>query len=446
MTLSKDDLIEIVEYDSNASGWSFGRIVDHGGVALSEGNWACTPFSPLDGNAWCSLADRLRIMRFWLSLGASPNAWGKGCSLPDLIGAAGESTAAEDLLLTELWSLVSSALPRFDTGNLVVAFTSCAKLEEGGWEMHSEIFLELVERLLGCIDSLEPRGLSMTAYSAAKLLFGDHRLWSQLSAASCRCSQRFGATDVAKATWALAKLRFVEEMPDFWQCMVEPAIVACRGARFVDMSMIAWAFASTNQATPALMEEVLPELPPRSLAGISWAFARARAWEHRELFVQMHQRSLAVLQEFSAHDAAAFCWAFSVLGCADSHLFSELAKHLDSETRGGLSALRRLSPPLAAEFAWALASARVEAPTVFGTLQELCVSQLESLETEDLCGFAWAFAACTGKPETFDAIAKHAERYAGRLRPDEVKLLCWALHGRTRIGPSLSAAAQRLSA
>lgn len=31
----------------------------------------------------------------------------------------------------ELWSLVSSALPRFDTGNLVVAFTSCAKLEEG---------------------------------------------------------------------------------------------------------------------------------------------------------------------------------------------------------------------------------------------------------------------------------------------------------------------------
>lgn len=30
---------------------------------------------------------------------------------------------------------------------------------------------------------------------------------------------------------------------------------------------------------------------------------------------------------------------------------------------------------------------------------------------EDLCGFAWAFATCTGKPETFDAIAKHAERW-----------------------------------
>lgn len=51
----------------------------------------------------------------------------------------------------------------------------CRVTSAGGWEMHSEIFLELVERLLGCIDSLEPRGLSMTAYSAAKLLFGDYR-------------------------------------------------------------------------------------------------------------------------------------------------------------------------------------------------------------------------------------------------------------------------------
>ena len=37
---------------------------------------------------------------------------------------------------------------------------------------------------------------------------------------------------------------------------VEPAIAALRtGARFVDVSMIAWAFASTQRATAALMEE-----------------------------------------------------------------------------------------------------------------------------------------------------------------------------------------------
>ncbi|CAL1138430.1 unnamed protein product [Cladocopium goreaui] len=341
----------------------------------------------------------------------------------------------------ELWGFIASALPRFDTGNLVVAFTTAAKVDEGGSEIHQEIFLELVERLLSSVESLEPRGLSMTAYSAAKLLFGDHRLWSQLSAASCRCCHRFGATDVAKATWAFAKLRFVDEMPEFWQCMVEPAIAALRtGARFVDVSMIAWAFASTQRATAALMEEVaretlqaLPELPPRSIAGIAWAFAKAGA-QHQQLFTQLRERAKLVLREFSAHDA------FSALGCADSSLFTELALHLDSDGSHRATALRRLSPPLAAEFSWALASASVEAPSVFATLQELCVSNMEILETEDVCGFAWAFATQNGTAVTFDAIARYAERYAGRLRPAEVNLLCWALNGRAQIGPRLRAA------
>lgn len=42
--------------------------------------------------------------------------------------------------------------------------------------------MQLVERLLSSVESLEPRGLSMTAYSAAKLLFGDHRSTGSLAA------------------------------------------------------------------------------------------------------------------------------------------------------------------------------------------------------------------------------------------------------------------------
>ncbi|CAK8986639.1 unnamed protein product [Durusdinium trenchii] len=113
--------------------------------------------------------------------------------------------------LQALWRFVAQHLPHFDTGNLVVAFTSAAKIDEGAAENLPEVFYEVVERLLSSMDFLEPRGLSMLAYSAAKLLYGDHRLLSQLSACSCRCCHRFGATDVAKATWAFAKLRFVEE-------------------------------------------------------------------------------------------------------------------------------------------------------------------------------------------------------------------------------------------
>ena len=64
---------------------------------------------------------------------------------------------------------------------------------------------------------------------------------------------------------------------------VEPAIAALRtGARFVDVSMIAWAFASTQRATAALMEEAtercgdmrglyiyVPVVPHKAVAEVS---------------------------------------------------------------------------------------------------------------------------------------------------------------------------------
>ncbi|CAK9069355.1 unnamed protein product, partial [Durusdinium trenchii] len=151
-----------------------------------------------------------------------------------------------------------------------------------------------------------------------------------------------------------------------------------------------------------------------------------------------------VLRDFSAHDASAFCWAFSVLGCPDARLFEEMAHHLD---QGG--ALRRLSLPLAAELAWAWAQARVEAPSAFQTLEELCVSNIESLETEDVCGFAWAFATAdrahaATREGTFRALQSYAERYAGRFRPAEVRVLCWVLDSRSLLGPRLRSRAEHL--
>lgn len=65
----------------------------------------------LDGNAWCSLADRLRIMRLWLSvLGRIAKRLGHGCSLTDLIGAA-DNAAAEDLLHTAGATLSAAVRP-----------------------------------------------------------------------------------------------------------------------------------------------------------------------------------------------------------------------------------------------------------------------------------------------------------------------------------------------
>ncbi|CAE7825712.1 unnamed protein product, partial [Symbiodinium sp. CCMP2592] len=262
--------------------------------------------------------------------------------------------------------LVASHLPRFDIGNLVVAFTSAAKFEEC-CDMHPS-WSGLLERLLDSAEFLEPRGLSMTAYAAAKLVFGDDRLLVPLATASVRQAPRFGATDVAKACWAFAKLRFVEEPSarSFWQAMAEPASRNIPGARFVDVSMICWAFAATDQVSPAVFEaasletrSIVHELPPRSLAGVAWAFARAR---HHDpgLYQLLARRSGEVLSEFTAHDAASFCWGFATAEMPHTPLFEQLALHLNQPGERNASALRRLSAPLAAELCWAFAAASIQ--------------------------------------------------------------------------------------
>eukprot|EP00435_Cladocopium_sp_Y103_P044140 s1190_g12.t1 len=80
----------------------------------------------LDGNAWCSFADRLRIMRLWLSvLGRIAKRLGHGCSLTDLIGA--DNTAAAEDLLNTVRATLAAAVSSV-AGDVPLA-AECAKLE-----------------------------------------------------------------------------------------------------------------------------------------------------------------------------------------------------------------------------------------------------------------------------------------------------------------------------
>eukprot|EP00913_Durusdinium_trenchii_P018138 g17042.t1 len=94
----------------------------------------------LDGNAWCSLADRLRIMRLWLTmLGRITKRLGHGCSLTDLIGRGrvGEaSSAAEDLLLAVGETLTATA--RCVAGAGLLAALSC-RVSQGRGELAAEV-------------------------------------------------------------------------------------------------------------------------------------------------------------------------------------------------------------------------------------------------------------------------------------------------------------------
>lgn len=332
----------------------------------------------------------------------------------------------------ELLGLISEALARFDIGSVVVAFTCAAKLDDGN-DMAtltpSPAWASLRGRLVACAEELEPRGMSMCAYAAAKMMCGDEPLLTGLARAGTRRTTAFGATDVAKSCWAFAKLRYVQEplAESFWGAVAKEADRTLSGGRFVDVSMTAWAFATAGVRNPKLFAEVARitraecgTLPPRSLAGISWALARAR---HQDsgLFAEISRQALATVADFGPHDAAALCWAFSAAGEAAPALYETLAARLAES-----GAARRLSPPLAAELAWAFAAARVNHASLFAEL-ELSSAKVVELETEDVAGFAWAFAT-VGRHDVkmWTALLSYAERFATRFRAPELRLLAWA--------------------
>jgi len=202
-----------------------------------------------------------------------------------------------------------------------------------------------------------------------------------------------------------------------------------RNARFVDVSMLAWAFSTTGYGPPGFWAEIAYAtraacdiLPPRSLAGISYSCAKAGQVDAK-LFAAVAQRALDTADEFGAHDAAAICWAFSAAGVPAVKLYEVLASKLVAGSQ-----VVRLSPPLAAELAWGFAAAQVHSPRLFELLEEVCISHIAELETEDAAGFAWAFATMRQPgPAVYTAIAAYAERFVGRFRPPELRMLSWAL-------------------
>lgn len=335
----------------------------------------------------------------------------------------------------EMMQVVQEALPRFEMGNVVVAFTTAAKLDEGK-EMasleHSPAWPLLQEKVIESAPQLEPRGMSMVAYAAARLMWGDERLLEGLATSGVRRVSDFGATDVAKATWAFAKLRFVEEPAarEFWRVALPEAERAIRGARFVDVSMIAWAFAITRLGNNGLFAAVsaavwapAEPLPPRSLAGTCWSLAAAR-YQDQKPFREIARLARVCVSDFTAHDISAICWGFAMADAVDALLFEKLATHA---VQRGL--IRKLGPPLAAELAWGFAAAGVQHVGLFEELQQLCVAKILDLETEDVTSFAWAFATQRSVQalDAFRAILKYCERFAARLRPSDRRVIAWAL-------------------
>merc|ERR1719296_45990 len=199
---------------------------------------------------------------------------------------------------------------------------------------------------------------------------------------------------------------------------------------------MAWAFAITGRGSQGLSSAVAAAvrapsepLAPRSLAGTAWALAKG-GYREPGLYREIGRLSCNCIGEFGPHDVAALCWGLSTAEAADRSLYEGLAQHL---VQGNM--VRRLGPPLAAELAWGFAAGGSCPAPLFEELEHVCVSRIEELETEDVVGFAWSFAvAGRTEPVVWRAILRYAERFAGRLRESERRVLSWALAA-VRAGP-----------
>ncbi|CAJ1327971.1 unnamed protein product [Effrenium voratum] len=120
----------------------------------------------IDGNAWSSLADRLRIMRLWLCcLSRIVKRLGHGCSLADLLG---DAVAAEDLLMTVGSTIAAAA--RAVIGATAPRLRECTKLEARLRSAREGLFSALTRRRVGAQRDLAHEVAEVLALSAGHAL------------------------------------------------------------------------------------------------------------------------------------------------------------------------------------------------------------------------------------------------------------------------------------
>eukprot|EP00927_Polykrikos_kofoidii_P016245 TRINITY_DN17321_c0_g1_i1.p1 TRINITY_DN17321_c0_g1~~TRINITY_DN17321_c0_g1_i1.p1 ORF type:complete len:1699 (-),score=318.54 TRINITY_DN17321_c0_g1_i1:1384-6480(-) len=329
---------------------------------------------------------------------------------------------------------LSRAISGFDVGNTVVALSCGAKFVDertgAGALKAYPVWDSLVSQVLQCAGALEPRGLSMVAYAAAKLAWRDERVLRALAVAGIQRATDFGVTDIAKICWGFAKFNFVDEAPsDFWPSMEAEVKRKAALGKTTDLSMIAWSFATAGAGDNAMYASVssaiqpkVAELDAQSLSNIAWGFATTGVFD-RKLLALLIVRALQVIPSFTEFDVSSLCWSLARLDFVDYELFGNLASHT---VAGGL--VRRFTAQMSSHMAWAFALAKFPHAPLFDALGEFVARHAGVFETEHIASCAWAFAvAGIGVPQVFESLADVARgSKLWKFRQSELSAFCWA--------------------
>jgi len=337
-----------------------------------------------------------------------------------------EKESIEALLL-----FTRKEIRRFDAGNVVIALASLPKLAGArGLESFCQHlgWVELEERVSSCIQRLEPRGLAMVSYAAARLRWRDQSLLEAIIAAAEKRIGDFGSTDIAKLSWSLAKLCILDPAKNLWASLAKEGSRKCCTGSFIDISMIAWAFASIGLHDRALFGQLAtaiinrePELPPQTISNIAWAFAKAKM-KNELLFEALARRSIETAAQFDTQGVSNTLWGFASLGINHEGVFAALGEHTVN------SALwRHFSPQMASNVIWAFSRAGITDVPVFTAITQYIREQSHRFDNQNISNCAWAFAlAELQSKEVFNVLTQCALGRLRSFRMSELSGLLWA--------------------
>ncbi|KAJ1639500.1 hypothetical protein T492DRAFT_856404 [Pavlovales sp. CCMP2436] len=163
-------------------------------------------------------------------------------------------------------------------------------------------------------------------------------------------------------------------------------------------------FAPAQQTMRLLAAEATPrlhEFNSQELANVALAFATAGVSDP-QLFEAIGREARARIGEYNAQELANTAWAFAKLSVPADELFNAIAR--EAEPRLGEFIAQGL-----ANTAWAFATAAVPAEGLLDAIASQSAPRLAEFKTQELANIAWAFATA-GVPSArlFDAIAHEA--------------------------------------
>lgn len=336
--------------------------------------------------------------------------------------------------LQEYVRTVAQCLPKFDAGNAVIAFSLAAKLVEDSQmpklKAHP-VWIAQMQHLHNTCTELEPRGLSMVAYDLAKMGMKEERLLADIAAHATRRARDFGAKDIAKLCWALAKFGFFRApaWEGCWHALTDMVPSKVHSGNVADCSMMAWAFATAGVGDVDMFREVAAatlaheELPTQSLSNIAWAYG-AMGMADDDLAETISARAMLQVDAFNEFEASDLCFGLAQMGAVDYELFDFFALKL---VRDGT--WKRLAALHASQVVWAYAAARYHHVPLFKALSEYIARHVAVFDTQHVAMFAWSFAVVgANAPAAFAEITRDAR--GGKLwsyTADQMMALFWSL-------------------